>query len=386
MSILTGFAACIAAPVCTRSRHFSICGCLFALVVMSVEAQQASVPVVRSDGSVSWTEKGSDSFKVPDLPPQTEADFNVLLLRRAHEVVTLDQPRLSLLAAGMVAVHDGPQVTGLDAWLHFATTAGAKDSAIWWMLLDLCDSLHDLCDPYRQTAWQRLSELEPDNAAVWLRRVPRQARDSHLANEYFRHAASATHWDNHDRDWAKVLREFYSGIEIPPDYSGAYLAGVGKEIARYSMIQNAISSVDRLGMQPPSQCMETPERPLSASTRADCQKVCALMSSSDMRLTRQTGLTLCLKLSASASEERTLWAKQLLQLFWLSSRGELYEGTDTDEKIVAVFDDRVRNGEYASQQHILERAGVPPNPPAGWNPPNFVSDELRQLLHEGGAL
>jgi hypothetical protein len=359
-------------PVMARNGFAAMCGFLLALACCFAEAQTSQPRVAAKGQGESWGEPG----------PQVAAEMNVLLLRRADGVVGVGKPRASLFAAMVkCALHDDPDC---DAWLHSATTAGNDDPVIWWMLLRVCDALHQQhCAPYRERAWQRLVELESDNAAMWLWRMQPGFQDKNTADEYLRRAATGKRFDDHARDLAEVLRDFYNGIEIPQAHWDAYTRGVGKEVARYVQMSNMLLSVNPPVTMQARQCIETPEARVPDEFRDDCLRLCALMSSSSTPITRRTGEDVCLRLARDV-DARRFWAKQLLQTLWVDSHwGELYESADNDEKAVALFADRIRSGEFASQQHVLERAGVAMSPPAGWVPPR-LSDDLRQRLHDAG--
>ena len=329
-----------------------------------------------------------DSRSFMEATPQFLAEMRALVDARARAVADRLGPRMAVVAAWVEATSAGEERRAdVDALLRSATDSGAGDAMVWWMLLDACGSLHEWCGSYRAHARTRLTELEPDNAAVWLRLIRSHdgESDAVVRRYYLTRAAQSKRYEDHERDWARVLREFYAGIKIPEAHATAYTLGTGTEVARYTHILGMASVVAGAAASSGEQCGED-GRPIgSAAVAAECRAVFGLMATSTNPLTRRIALEHALEL-ADQPDDRRFRALQLLRLLWVDAHwGELRLGIDDDTKIVAVFDDRIRDGEVASREHILTRAGVDPAPPPDWDPPQ-LSPHLHELLRDAGVI
>jgi hypothetical protein len=314
-----------------------------------------------------------------DPPLEVAREFRALLLAHARQIAVTAPPRQTLVAAWLIAQTNEGE-TESTALLQNAMTAGVADPMVWWMLLDICASAPERCDAMRDRIRLRLIDLEPGNAAVFLRILGTTdwRNDPTTARLYLARAAAAPAFDQHEREWAAELRTFYAAVAIPKSHEGMYVRGVGPEVARYSQLLGMMSMVGAPSLGTGQQCGEGLDRSMLETAAADCRAAYAKLATSTVATTRYLGLAKSLRLAAG-SKAQAEWSRRLLRHLWLQSRGELRLALDTDEKIVAVFDDRVRNGEVASFEHVLQRAGVALDPPAGWMPER-IEPELRALL------
>ena len=350
----------------------TILGAVLALACASPCAQSSSAS--RSAGPGAWSEP----------QPEIAAEFGALARARAQGLVTVAPPRLALLSAWFIAAGDpsGEPPAETEAMVQHILRAGVADAMVWWMFLDLCPAVGNACALRGAEAMQRLRDLEPDNAAAWVRNLESHAQppDAAAARGRIERAATAKYFDDHRREWVQVLRELYEGIDVPDSHAVAYSTGVGREIARYSQLDGMLRHLgSNWSVATTEQCGVGAAAAVGENARDACGRVFALMAESTSLDWRRTGLRNLLAMSVGTPEQPAA-ARRYLDQLWLDSHwAVLSQGKDSDEEVVAFFASEIEHGELASHQRLLARNNVSSVAPRGWLPERVGRDERAWL-------
>jgi hypothetical protein len=104
--------------------------------------------------------------------------------------------------------------TDLDALLKQATQAAPDDALVQWIALSVWRS-----DARSAAPLQRLQQVEPDNAAVWMESVMTgaQKKDERAVDEALAKMSASTRFDNHLADISEALVEAYRRHPVPEE-------------------------------------------------------------------------------------------------------------------------------------------------------------------------
>ena len=317
------------------------------------------------------------------------AGFEATMLEQAHALAERGDAR-SLLAAAMIVpiafdeatAQPLPAAAESVSWFDAARHARPADLLVAWLEATGCPVVGATCD--RNVALARLLQLDGDNAAVqWLAvNAALQADDSVAARTHLRLAAEATRFEPYGNRLMAMLLEARSAAPLPPMDEDA-----GRVLGATMPLDRPATNDDVIGMLSMAQwvahampslsgvvqlCGADQDQPrLDAALRQDCTAFMAKLAANDSMLIYPS-IALPLLIKLASGPERAAWQLQLRDHAWLTEQfhgllaasrpGVAVVGMDTHPQAIA------QDGELGSVRQVLQRNGIPLQPPAGWQP------------------
>ncbi|MEI7035150.1 hypothetical protein [Fulvimonas yonginensis] len=295
------------------------------------------------------------------------------LLAFQRDLVSVLAPRadaMPLLGAALLArpLDGQPKWNDFHSLIGRAVAAPGHGPAQRWVQLADCDARADACPD--AAALAALLEEAPDNAAVWLLELGQDVRNgkSAEARADLARAAQATLYDDYTGTSLKALADGVSLLPPPqatldPD-AAAGAAGV------QAMIVYGIA-----GMQPqpalPAAARLCEDAGDDAALVADCRRLAKTLEWGSSPLARSLGLHLREQLAAN-DDEREQARRERRALVWqVQQFAGLAARAPGDRALALQLLALARGGgtEMSLMLAALRKAGLPAEPPAGWEPP-----------------
>ena len=262
-----------------------------------------------------------------------------------------------------------------DHLIRRARVAAGDDALVWWSLAGDCPASASACD--RASALERLREIEPDNALVWLVDLPKDSSETAAAvDAALAQAALATRFDTHFVERAARYAEVLATVEP----SAALLDAVPAEFM-VPATADGVQTMLALGFALAEATL--PTSPVMSACRdaadegatgrlADCRKIARVLGdASDSLVGASMGTKLRGMLATPGAElEEAELAKRKLDWLMLAG-GELQAGNEVSPLFAAEMLARWRKPgatELSMLQDLLRDHGVPLDPPADWMP------------------
>lgn len=290
--------------------------------------------------------------------------------RIAAGIAASGQPRDRALASvlRMIAIEEmgqpAPNDADARAWRE-AAAARAGDDVLANALLMMGAEGPD--DPVREQAAARWALAEPGNIA------PRLFQDEGVEALL----ANARGFDRFDLHMYDQVRWIQSRLVAHPPTANEQSLMFGDEAG--SIEEHA--AISAMGMwaavaipslQDLAQACDGPDLDATSSRRADCDYLArVLVGASDSSLGRMLGIDMLARMAANASERAEAQALRRRMDWQMLEWGRIAaqqprDGAPQFARLLA--DPRVRT-EQDLVERILAEAGVPLDPPAGWQPP-----------------
>lgn len=308
----------------------------------------------------------------------------------------------SLLAAAIVSpirptgAEQDPGIaaasTQVQGWLREAVAKGQDDALVAWGEVMLCTvAVKDICDPAQ--ASQRLTRLQPDNAAVSLLRVRQAtaANDAAESDRWFHQAALAHSYRGPASDMTGLvmtaLAEFDPGLnpEQWRQFNSQMFGSANTDSSNalpavrfmYAMAHSAVAAGLPFGSLV-SRC----RAPIAdAARRADCIAVATKLAAGDAVIDRNGGFMVLVPLLKDEAEGKAA-RESLRQFVWLfeSSQPVLQSMPEKPELLAEYSRTFIAEGEIAAIARVLAKAGKSSSPPQDWLPDN---SGYRSLVQTG---
>ena len=332
-----------------------------------------------------------------------QADFDAAMVEQARALATRGDAR-SLLAAAMIVPIGYDEATGqpLPAavdpaiWFDAARQVRPGDPLVAWLEVNGCPLFVSRCDP--DAALARLLQVDGDNGAVqWLAvNAALGAGDTVAARTHLRLAAGADRFEPYANALMTTLLDARTAAPLPP-----MPADAARVLAKTMPLERPATNADVIAMLSTAQwavhaipslsgmlqlCGAGQDRPvLDAALRQDCKRLMAKLAASDSVLIYPS-IALPLLVELASGPERVAWQAQLREFAWLSEQfhGLLTAGgpglaaVDMATHAQAIAND----GEVGAARQLLQRNGIPLQPPADWRPSH---PRHRALLAPGNA-
>lgn len=223
-----------------------------------------------------------------------------------------------------------------------------------------CDPAPGACDPYVE-AW---SQVEPGNAAAFIGPISRAGRDRERVDVLLAAAAEGDRYDSYSHQLALETAVMFEGVALPPlgpaerqllQTSGFGVTDAGRRQFHAATVTLAQPLPTFGGVN--SVCRP----PLPATTAARCRTILVRMARAPMLIERMVAMG-ALERLAHGTPEASYWANENRRLRWWSSHmGQVMADGH-------YWGDFLRLGEVEATRRGVLRAGLPLDPPAGWQP------------------
>lgn len=272
----------------------------------------------------------------------------------------------SLLAAALLARPLGDQPDALDfhTLIERAARAAPAQAAITWLRLADCDRAALTCPNAHALA--QLRRQAADNAAVWLLSLGQALHDGDRdgARHALQQAAAASHYDDYAGHSLQALANALDAAATPPSLSQAGLSPLG---ARAVL-------VFALGEAQPQPALRLAAQLCAGShglaMRSQCLGLGRLLAKrGSSPLARSLGLHLLQTGGDAADRARATRARRTL-VWQVQQFAALTARADRDDTVARGLLQLARRGQPEMQlmQQALHHFGIPPQPPAGWDP------------------
>lgn len=251
-----------------------------------------------------------------------------------------------------------------------------------------CSSSDEACrelDP-----GSRLAQLQPDNAANWAYSL-REDHSAEKAAAILRKAATAPNFDDHFTRVFGLAPEAIktSGLAIPPVLDAAIsrmnqTVSVRETLGWYQSFSLPLPSWYRLTQT----CRPDGAAASDAQLRADCLQIADRAAASTLSLlTQMVGAAIIRHLlpgTEAARRARDLRRDYVYTFDMLAERTPEQLRTSRDELMAR---DTIELGELEAAKRTLDRAGIPRDPPADWEPadPTRLMTRLERDIYRSRA-
>ncbi|MBN8924862.1 MAG: hypothetical protein BGP10_00180 [Rhodanobacter sp. 68-29] len=286
-----------------------------------------------------------------------------------HDLVSVLALRATaqpLLGAALLArpLPQQPRTGSFHALISRAAAASDAGPAVQWMRLADCDPKGDACP--NAGALRKLTELAPDNAAVWLLKLGTDTRNMKTegARADLAKAADARTYDDYTGSSLAALAEVVDALPPPPATQGA---GGPLGVQALIVLGNA-------RMQP------RPALPVVAQTcdnagdddalKADCRKLGKLLELGSSPLAQSLGLHLREVLGDPAEQAGA--REQRRNLIWqVQNYSQLALRAQDDPALAQRLLATAKQGgtEMSQMIAVLRASGVSVTAPGSWQPP-----------------
>jgi len=241
-----------------------------------------------------------------------------------------------LLAASIMARPDDndpdrPHAFHSATLLTRAQTAGPKDALTWWITAFACGNAIQICP--RPDALQKLDQIAPNNAAVWLldAQHAQKAGDRTAANIALTRAGAAREYNDYSTELARTLLQAINDLPVPPALLEKPPQGVAatREGIQLTIAYNLASRLGP-GAQPViAAALELCDPTINAAQfddrRKDCLALAGKLEWGSSLLAQRAGLALRARLQGGDKPNAEI-AGKLRNLAWQEQRsGEIMQ-------------------------------------------------------------
>jgi hypothetical protein len=242
-----------------------------------------------------------------------------------------------LLAASIMARPDDndpdrPHAFHSATLLARAQTAGPKDALTWWITAFACGNAIQICP--RPDALQKLDQIAPNNAAVWLLEAQRaqKAGDGTAANVALARAGAAREYNDYSTELTRTLLQAINDLPVPPALLEKPPQGVAatREGIQLTIAYNLASRLGP-GAQPViAAALELCDPTINAAQfdarRKDCLALAGKLEWGSSLLAQRAGLALRARLQGGDKPNAEI-ANKLRNLAWQEQRStEITQG------------------------------------------------------------
>lgn len=286
--------------------------------------------------------------------------------------------------------------TDSGKYVRDAVRIAPGDPYVAWMKWWSCSSIQG-CDPAAAIAHVRM--LEPDNAAAWIPDVKSAmaSGDPFKVTDALNKVASLDRFDDHT--WSIGRRAGLATIAFPPP------PGTAPQASQAGRLLVDVESVGPLGMGGVYSTIIACSNLLFFEARLEaCKAIAGLLEQSGDRQYEGIGSNLAGLLvqpeamlhpgpsstatvggskvpmhdssSAQANPEVAAATARRFAYIWRTLKWRKMEfAVDEDPALARMVQDAIRSqpNESAMIATVFQQRGIPPNPPAGWDPPGAAS-------------
>ncbi|MDH5821814.1 hypothetical protein QFW77_02235 [Luteimonas sp. RD2P54] len=253
-----------------------------------------------------------------------------------------------------------------EAWRETAFARAGTDVVA--LTLVLAGATAD--EAVRERALDRWRQLEPGNLAPWL------ADHDASVDEVLEAARSATRVDSHLYGQLRATVDAL-GRHPPTPEQAALLVGRADSPSTLEGLaalqgMSLLAAVAVPALQPLLQtCREAFAADSASGHAADCRSAAALMVGADTMLLRLVGLGLAETVAGDAEAQRAARAARRRFDWQMVEWGRLSAAAAAGglDDLARLLDDPAIVDEPALVERLLTEAGIPLQPPAGWEPP-----------------
>lgn len=265
---------------------------------------------------------------------------------------------------------DGAEAARRSEALARALEMAPDDPLVAWHVAEDCSYRRIGCD--KQAAWQRLRELDADNAAVWLLGLDAllESGDVEALDLQLALFADADRFDNLLAATGRLLAEQLVGIPMPEPGTGLRQAmgqrlGLDRPLTaeefRYLPTMEIWTAQTIAAVGPVQACVGV----AAMADPALCNRVGARLSTGSSLVERAIGLVLQVQLTAG-HPEGPRWREALRRHYWQSERLMAIAGETPPPGYLHRM---LADGEVNALEWRLARTGMS-EPPPGWLPVN----------------
>jgi hypothetical protein len=301
----------------------------------------------------------------PAKPPASDAAAVELALQRyLREIARDGDPRHRLLALRML------HSTSMDRSARRAATREAArvlaqspgDPLVALMQRWFCDPIPESCSEAQRDAWLR---MQPRNAAAHLDALAGAQSDSLRFDAALANAARSEVFDSYYLELSREAAVMMEGMPLPPitPAEARFLDRVGEphtDAARRQVFAGAV--IAAIPMANLSGVSRGCRPPLPAHRIPQCRVVLMQLARGSTFLERGVAYGTLARM-LSGTQEGAYWAEQRRRLrWWTHQMGRITTGVEYWRSVL-------RYGEIEATRRVMLRAGVPLEPPPGWQPP-----------------
>lgn len=292
------------------------------------------------------------------------AVFELALQRYLREIARDGDPRHRLLALRML--HSNP----MD---HSARRAATREAArvlarspddplVALMQRWFCDPIPESCSEAQRDAWLR---MQPRNAAAHLDALADARSDPARFDAALANAARSEVFDSYYLELSREAAVMMEGMPLPPvtPEEARFLDEVGEphtDAARRQVFAGAVMA--SLPMANLSGVSRGCRPPLPAHRISQCHVVLTQLARGSTFVERGVAYGTLARM-LSGTQEGAYWAEQRRRLHWWTRQmGRITTGAEYWRSVL-------RYGEIEAMRRAMLRAGVPLEPPPGWQPP-----------------
>lgn len=330
---------------------------------------QRLAPQLREDCVEQLMQPSPEALARMELGRRTQSAY---YSRIAERIAASGQPRelafaatLRMIASLSGLAPDAPQAPDAQvrAWRRQALARGADDVLALTLLLQGDERMREL-------AAARWRALEPDNFAAWLAGNP-------TAEVLLPAAARSSRYDNY---FYPRVRWMVNALRAHPPTASeaqAFLAASDPVPAAFDSEEFAVIaaiSIDVVAIPallPLMQACRGEAQAATFSRRSECRRAAELMADrSDSLLSENVGIGMLGQL-ASSDAERTEALQRRRRFDWqMQQRIRVDSGAQRPEQnFLRLFRDPSLVNERELTERMLREAGVPLDPPDGWQSP-----------------
>ena len=315
----------------------------------------------------------------------------LLVSRDPHDqlAAALLLPMLHMQQLQGQASQSDPQWSQRQASAAFAAARdlAPDDRLVAWLEVVACPGLgvasDSGCEP--EAALARLQQLDAGNAAAWLQGLGSASPESKEFEQLLAKAAASSRYEIPFGATGRLLTEVLGQVDAPPPSPRIAAAmgqdfGLGRPATRRDLdgsVAMAVSSAAPLSaMAVLSRACPGDGDAVTAPRRARCIAIHTLMSVEPTALSQAMALTKLVLFTADQPEGAG-WRERLREHHWVwdNASALMRQGVPQDY-LATVW----RDGELVAVKGLLQAAGMPLTPPAGWLPDN---EHRRSLVTTG---
>ncbi len=331
---------------------------------------------------------GADDTAAPD--PQVEAaqkawsDYRAAIFEALRSSPVPRDWALATVAHLDFGAQGDTQRGEREALLDRAVKAAPDDALVLWIALIQARTAS--ATSTSPSPLQRLQQLEPDNAYVWLENlIPAQKRrDSAAVDEALQRMSVSTRFDGHFADLSQALLATFQRFPLPASLPVdsdpaklvpyAYAASIAGALA-IPAFQDLITA-----------CRVDPDTGANAQRSGDCAATGRLMAMrGDTLIVNHIGMTL-LRVSRTFGDDdvalaRTQdWQREQFSTKLMAPVGTPDQASSADEMIAYVTDLIQSSSEIEAMRRAVARTGAALTPPDEWidKQSPYSEDRLRQ--------
>lgn len=336
------------------------CGALSSLLE---RADPDALPVGRVPDTAPTDARARSSR--PAKPSASDAAvFELALQRYLREIARDGDARHRLLALRLL--HSNP----MDRPARRAATREAArvlaqspdDPLVALMQRWFCDPIPESCSEAQRDAWLR---MQPRNAAAHLDALADAQSDSRRFDAALADAARSEVFDSYYLELSREAAVMMEGMPLPPitPEEARFLDEVGEphtDAARRQVFAGAV--IAALPMANLSGVSRGCRPPLPAYRIPQCRAVLMQLARGSTFVERGVAYGTLARM-LGGTQEGAYWAEQRRRLHWWTRQaGRITTGAEYWRSVL-------RHGEIEAMRRAMLSAGVPLEPPPGWQPP-----------------